>query len=63
MHRFEDDPAWVKYKCLEIAKDINRYENAETIIKTAQKLEAYIMPQATVLTIEGGKDAIEKRKQ
>lgn len=56
-HRFEDDPVWVKFKCVELAKDINRYGNIESIISTAEKIQSYILPKAHALTITGGKDA------
>lgn len=61
-HRFEDDPAWVKFKCVELAKEIEKYGTVEKIMETADKIQSYILPKAHTLTITGGKDAAQTGK-
>ena len=62
-HRFEDDPVWVKFKCVELASERNRYANIESVIETAKAIESYILPKARTLTITGGKDAQKNHHQ
>lgn len=41
---FGDDPAWVRYKCLELAKDIEKYSSVDRVIETARRLNQFIAP-------------------
>lgn len=59
---FEDDPVWVKFKCVELAREIDRYGNIESVLGVAEKIQSYILPKAHTLAITGGKDAAQKGK-
>ena len=41
---FQDDPAWVRFRCLELAKDITKSRNAEKVIEAAKVLNGYVAP-------------------
>jgi len=62
-YRFEDDLTWVKFKCIELASERNKYGSIESVIETAEKIQSYILPKARTLNITGGKDAQKNHHQ
>lgn len=41
---FENDPAWVRFKCLEIAKDITKSKNINKVMEAARAINNFIVP-------------------
>lgn len=55
---FADDVPWVKFKCLEIAKEVGK--NPRDIISAAKQYEKYILPKAVRLELKTGEKSNEK---
>lgn len=60
---FENDRSWVKFKCLELASEVNKYRGANAIIEAAIEFERFVMPRASVLEIKGGRHAAQNHKE